>query len=657
MEEAEVRSSKYLRISRFLSSSLVFLLVGAAWLQADDTENKLDNLEGEPTLISVFPLGARQGSVLEVEIRGRNLTGVQAIWFDAAGLSGQIKTVDQIKLEEKGGALTQVTQENKTRPGHRVLLQLEIGLSTRCGSYLLRLVSPRGISNALPFLVSTGSISSASETSTSHRTPAEAQPLDIPVIVNGRIAEKGELDYYSFEAVKGQALSFNIFSTIPVGGVDAAEIALYELAGSWFDPQRLTRLASYASRRVVADPIPGIERMPGGLTYRFSHRGRYYLEVGTTVGIGGPDSFYELLIVPEERSILSEEQWHRAAPIWQERAFDRKLEPNRLQVLWARTLRIGQDVTSHAPSVPRIAPSSALPDSKGTATSGDSSDDSLDLPVFPLKKIGPDDKESLGSPVAVPVLLEGTIDRPGKVDNFMFKVNAGQQLAFEIETPDAKPFEFLPRLAIHDSNGQEILANLFRRVENQFWMRSIEPKTVFTFDKGGDYTLQIRDLTARYGDFRFKYRVVIRRQIPHIGRIEVKEDHINLLPGEAKKLTVVAEQEEGFTGEIVLEVDNLPSHVQVFTSTEAEPEKKERTFEGAEGKKEYFRARSRKAALMLVAGTDAPSSTSPVLLRISARPVVGGKLGEPLVVGNIPMMVVKPALMSSASGLPAQDNH
>jgi hypothetical protein len=394
--------------------------------------------------------------------------------------------------------------------------------------------------------------------------------------------------------------------------------------------------------------------MPGGLTYRFSQRGRYYLEVGTNVGIGGPDSFYELLIIPEEHSIPSEEQCHLAGPIWQEHAFDRKLEPNRLQVLWARTLRIGKDASNNAHIVPGIAPSSALPESKGAATSAGPSDDSLDLPLFPLKRIGPDEKESLASQVTVPALLEGTIDRPGSVDNFMFKVKAGQQLAFEIETPDAKPFDFLPRLAILDFNGQEVLANSFRRVENQFWIRSIEPKTVFAFDRGGDYTLQIRDLTARYGGSRFKYRVVIRPQIPHIGRIEVKEDHINLLPGEAKKLTVVAEQEEGFTGEIVLEIDNLPSRVRVFTSTEVESEKKERTFEGAEGKKEYFRAKSQKATLMLVAGTDAPSSTSPVLLRISARPVVGGKLGEPLVVGNIPMMVVKPALMSSATGLPDQ---
>jgi len=43
---------------------------------------------------------------------------------------------------------------------------------------------------------------------------------------------------------------------------------------------------------------------------------------------------------------------------------------------------------------------------------------------------------------------------------------------------------------------------------------------------------------------------------------------------------------------------------------------------------------------MLVASTEAPSSPAPQLVRINARPILDGELGEPLFVGDIPMMVV-----------------
>ena len=62
-------------------------------------------------------------------------------------------------------------------------------------------------------------------------------------------------------------------------------------------------------------------------------------------------------------------------------------------------------------------------------------------------------------------MIEGTIERPGDVDSFRFKVRAGQQLAFEIETTDAKPFDFIPRLAVLDGNGEEIVTNFFRRLD------------------------------------------------------------------------------------------------------------------------------------------------------------------------------------------------
>ena len=53
-------------------------------------------------------------------------------------------------------------------------------------------------------------------------------------------------------------------------------------------------------------------------------------------------------------------------------------------------------------------------------------------------------------------------------------------------------------------------------------------------------------------EFDFKYRVLIRQQAPHVGEIKIMEDFINLNAGQARKLTVLVEQEEGFNGYITI---------------------------------------------------------------------------------------------------------
>ena len=55
--------------------------------------------------------------------------------------------------------------------------------------------------------------------------------------------------------------------------------------------------------------------------------------------------------------------------------------------------------------------------------------------------------------ITVPAILQGSIDHPGDVDTFSFKVMDDQSLAFEIETPDSAPPQFNPLLTVLDKEG------------------------------------------------------------------------------------------------------------------------------------------------------------------------------------------------------------
>ncbi|PYT21437.1 MAG: hypothetical protein DMG57_38635 [Acidobacteria bacterium] len=62
-----------------------------------------------------------------------------------------------------------------------------------------------------------------------------------------------------------------------------------------------------------------------------------------------------------------------------------------------------------------------------------------------------------------------------------------------------------------------------------YMMKTIQPKTVVSLQATGDYSLEIHDITADIAATNFAYRVLIRPQIPHIGKVELEQERINLM--------------------------------------------------------------------------------------------------------------------------------
>ena len=141
------------------------------------------------------------------------------------------------------------------------------------------------------------------------------------------------------------------------------------------------------------------------------------------------------------------------------------------------------------------------------------------------------------------------------------------------------------------------------------YLKAVEPKVLYTFERSGDYTLEIRDVTSRYGDSAHAYRLVVRTQIPHVGAFEVSpQDRINLIPGQARKLNILTYQEEGFSGEVLFDFSSLPQRVNVFPG--AEVAGKQPATDISE-KEESFVPGVHKTTLVLLADSDAPVTRMP----------------------------------------------
>lgn len=143
---------------------------------------------------------------------------------------------------------------------------------------------PHGLSNGLPFRVVDEPL--VIEKEEPHQDARQAQPIALPVLINGRISKPGELDYYSFEARQAQEISFEVVRAENF----EPHLALYRAGGSWFDPDRPTRVLMEQEQSSDLMPIK-----VGG-TYRVPQAGRYYVELSSIFGKGSPDGFYELRI-------------------------------------------------------------------------------------------------------------------------------------------------------------------------------------------------------------------------------------------------------------------------------------------------------------------------------------------------------------------------
>ena len=626
---------------------LVFLVSGfGGLLRAQDEKAESTTT---PQVFSIFPSGGQKGTSLQAEVRGKNLGEAYAVWSGTPGLKASLRKVEEIAAPQ--GEKTPATG---SLPGphpaasHRALLQVEIDPSAKIGAHSLRLVSSAGVSNALKFFVNSESL--IAESKDPHNEAHEAQVVNIPCVVAGRISNRGDLDYYAFEVSKGQEIAFRVISSrlTRQNARVAAQLALYKVTGSWFDPNRATRLASSSSR--------------GRFIYKFGQEGRYVVKVSSFLGTGGPDFTYQLRIVPIEALPKQElrtarlKQFRYATPWdpskWEERAWDRRLEGDRLSALVSRAVVTDElrEVVDQGLSSVLLVKESATGSQQGVDLT------QSDAAAINTEETRPNGMVGQAVELKLPALVEGTIEKPGDVHTFKFHVKAGEQLAFELETPDLVPPDFNPHLVILDSDGKELFANIHRWVSGagNEYAKEIQPKTIHAFPRQGAYTLKIGDITSRHGNPHFTYRLLIRPQIPHVGKVELSEDHINLVAGEASKLTLISDLEEGLSGGIAFAVENLPAGVQALPSAALEPDKLP---PADAGRRDLYLPKTEKIVIMLLGSENAPLTEMPQMVRISARPVVQGKLGAPVIVREFPLMVIRPSEDTKASaGLREENN-
>src|SRR5690242_5045484 len=105
----------------------------------------------EPKLLSVFPSAAGPAATLQVDVRGNFLEDAYAGWFGSNGLTGRLIKVERVDEPIRPNPLEKKADKPPTI--YRARIELHTSATIREGTYALRLLTARGISDAVPFRV------------------------------------------------------------------------------------------------------------------------------------------------------------------------------------------------------------------------------------------------------------------------------------------------------------------------------------------------------------------------------------------------------------------------------------------------------------------------------------------------------------------------
>jgi hypothetical protein len=193
-----------------------------------------------PFITSIFPLGGRDGTQTTVALRGWNLP------------------VDRLAMDAKDKGP---------------------------GIYPLSVDKAEHASNEVPFAVGTLPECLATEP---NNTPGSAQPLTLPVIVNGRIDRPGDWDVFRFEGRADNKIVAEVYARRLDSPLDSVlrltDVAGKQLAFSDDHEDKGTGLNTHHADSFLMATLPT--------------NGTYYLYLGDSQQKGGPEYAYRLRVSP-----------------------------------------------------------------------------------------------------------------------------------------------------------------------------------------------------------------------------------------------------------------------------------------------------------------------------------------------------------------------
>ena len=175
------------------------------------------------TMGYLYPAGGETGTTVEIEAGGLNINKATRVIFNHPGIKGEVFPYVEKGTNKKKGK--KLNDQSSPQLADKIMIRINIASNVPCGLYDLRLQSPQGVSNMLPFEVSSYANFMESGKST-HYKPDEVTSL--PAVLCGQ-ATPGGVDYFRFPGRKGDKI---------VASVKGRTLVPYiaDAVPGWFQP-------------------------------------------------------------------------------------------------------------------------------------------------------------------------------------------------------------------------------------------------------------------------------------------------------------------------------------------------------------------------------------------------------------------------------------
>ena len=501
-----------------------------------------------PTLATVAPQGGQRGTTVSVAFTGDRLAGASALVFDADGLSATITGHSGQKSATFSGAGV----SGDIPDAGRLAVDVTIDATAAIGVHFVRVSTPDGVSNALPFVV--GDLPESAEVEP-NSAPGAAQEVLLPTTVSGAVASVDDEDHYQFAATAGQRILCAAATTrigslldpyLMLLGPDGGEVSA-EGPGSSSIDHAITVDGTYTV--VIRDR-----------RYQGSGRHTYRLSIGAT-------------------PLLDE-----VFPLGGRRGVDGSVTVVGRNLGGINSIRVS------------VAPNAPLGTRELRVTTEDGwTSNALPFAVGDLAETAeaePNGVDDAANDIPTPVTINGKIGEVGDEDRFTFAAEAGQRLSMVVNagrlgskldglltltraaptvaeehptSPEEHPTEH-PSDASTDGPGDS--APLAVNDD----ARGADPRIDYTFTEAGRYTIALRDLIGRGGS-DFAYRLTVSPLRPDFSvsvnpsegaRPEVPTRGVaRIAAGGSTPLAVDVSRTDGFAGAVRFRCEGLPEGFEV----------------------------------------------------------------------------------------------
>lgn len=455
-----------------------------------------------PAMSAVRPPGGQRGTEITVDLTGARLGDAQEVIFFKPG-------IDVTKLEK--------VNENHVKATFRIKPDAEPG------TYNLRLRTATGVSELRSFSVGLFPEVSEKEPNSDFGSP---QPVSLNSVING-VAEKEDVDYYIFEAKKGQRVT--------------AEVEGIRLGIAHFDP--FVSIMNLKRFDLQTSDDSALVWQDGFVSLIIPEDGKYVVQVRESAYDGNGGCLYRLHLgnFPRASALIP--------------SGGKMGDPIELTWLGDPTGQIKKKV-----ELPK-----EFTDSYGIFAS-DATGMSPHPNIFRLSRWGnviesePNNDHNSATGFEAPLALNGVIEKPGDVDHFVFKATKGQ--VYDVAAYARRIRSALdPVMYVGKKGGGAIASN----------DDSAGPDSAFRFTapEDGEYVIWLTDHLGKGGTDYF-YRIELTPVEPRLGlnlqTEELPRSTGNVavsVPKGGRQAILVYARRENWGGDLKIAPENLPAGVTV----------------------------------------------------------------------------------------------